>query len=129
MFARGMELHFRPAFLGEAQVHAGIGEVGVVAVRIACQAALLALTNSLRCALSGQLPARGVNASALEHCVHTVFGFQTMLDHFKLQLPTAPISGLVSSSGSNTCTAPSSPNWRQTFCNCLASSDRAGARD
>ena len=29
MLTRGMELHFRPAFLSQAQVHTGIGEVMV----------------------------------------------------------------------------------------------------
>ena len=38
VFAGRVELHFRPAFLGEAQVHAGVGQIRVVAVHIFRQA-------------------------------------------------------------------------------------------
>ncbi len=41
MFARGVELHLRPAPHRQARIHAGVGEVGVIAVHIARQAVLV----------------------------------------------------------------------------------------
>jgi hypothetical protein len=41
MLASWVELHFRSAFHCEAQVHTGIGQVGVVAVHVFGQAVLV----------------------------------------------------------------------------------------
>ena len=41
VFPRRMKLHFGPTFLRQAQVHAGVGEVGVVTVHILGQTSLV----------------------------------------------------------------------------------------
>lgn len=60
MFARCVELHFRPAFLRLAQIHASVGKVGIVVIHVFGHASLVGFDEFVEMVRVGAgHPARG----------------------------------------------------------------------